>query len=233
MRMSRRMGLLGGVPSLDQLFTSATVVAGGGNLGSNKAYYPSGTDTSTTYYLIVTTGADVNIAKIKNGVGTVLAANANTNMIWGADDTGITISTTCHGHAYLMMRFPNYSEAVVDSVLSSATLTRKAYRSANSNGSVTISSSSIDSNKLYLAAFAEQNYYTTNAGASLSYGSAMLSSTAGNAIMARQWSNTGGSTFTTDTFAYAHTSSNNVAVCRTQTGAADSTIRGGCIYEIS
>ena len=232
MRMSRRMGLLGGVPSLDQLFTSATVVAGGGNLGSNKAYYPSGTDTSTTYYLIVTTGADVNIAKIKNGVGTVLAANANTDMIWGADDTGITISTTCYGHAYLMMRFPNYSEAVVDSVLSSATLTRKAYRSANSNGSVTISSSSIDSNKLYLAAFAELSGYYIYAGASLSYGSAMLSSTAGDAIMARQWSNNGG-TFTTDTFAYAHTSSNNVVVCRTQSGAADNTIRSGGIYEIS
>lgn len=235
MRISRRAGLFEGKEiTIRRLIADINVICGGGTTNNNYMVLPENTNVSTPYYLFVSDGEAACIVKVNNTTVTHLTdfGTCTVSAINSGNFTYFTLPFGSKGASYLMFRFSNYSN-VADDVLTSATLTRKAYRANTTKSTVQVSASNIDNNKLYFTFLCDMSSYIPDIYISLSSGSAILSTSAGNPISA--WHNIWNSnTYTWEeiSYAFAHKVEDNVLISKAQTGSGTSMYVGG-IYELA
>ena len=156
MRMSRRMGLIGGkLPSLQDFWANINVTKiSGGSQSTATAYNYLLGSTETPLWTWYSTGANVRIDKVKQNaivplysVGTTPSLNINGEST--VEDTRIQEGAV-YGAILLCFRCPNYSEAVVDRRLGSIALTVLSSRYNSATGSVSLSSFTPVSGQLYV-----------------------------------------------------------------------------------
>lgn len=155
MRMSRRMGLLGGkLPALAEIFADMTAVAWNYNNGmssSSNITMRYAKDT-TLYYFKVASNAFL-IGKIYNGTFTNLCGAGTFPTLSEYSQTQYSAVSTLRGGIVMLVSIADYDEAVVDAVFSAAQET-KIYGTASSSNEVRhVAASDVTASGLYIAAF--------------------------------------------------------------------------------
>ena len=157
MRMSRRMGLIGGgsMPTMQELFGNATLVgkAYNSNVSSADGTFSvslSGIDTSIPLYSIYLAGGSVEFAKIVGTTKTQLAAISRY-----ADGSAIdpprvvTVSSSevasapAYGGTICLVRFPSFPTAVIDKRLKQLAINDVTWRLGNSSSYIRTSYSNL------------------------------------------------------------------------------------------
>ena len=209
MRMDRRAGLLNPekLPTLAELIADMSVLCGGGTPAS---VYSTTTEAARNidissysvtypYYLFICKGTALKIAAV-SGSGTPTSLKSYGTLSLTASNTSIDVSTTSFGLSYIIAKFPHYSDAVVRKALSKMTLTHRVSRASNSSGSLSIATSTIVSNALYITTAAKAR---SSVGMSLAWGNAYSS------YIITKYGTSNGS----QTYGYLQDSGSNTYVC--------------------
>lgn len=183
MRLSRKMGLMKswpGYPSLYELWSDATIVnVYGAHSSSLNRYQISVGDTSTPSWMIVSAGTSFEILKVKNYSLTLLNFGmAGEGSIYNGiypvlDGTYLFIDTNhddgLYGYALARLRFPSFSERVIDRMLGvKSFLSFDASQYSSSTASLYIADGSLSNNPddvyLQIGAAASAGYFSVTRG---------------------------------------------------------------------
>ena len=210
MRLSRRMGLLGGVklPTMQELIGNATLLAENhnSNVSSSDGTFSvslSGIDTSIPLYSIYLAGGSVEFAKIVGTTKTQLSAISRK-----ADGSAIepprvvTVSSSAvtsapaYGGTICLVRFPSFTTAEIDRRLSHLAINDVTWRIAYSSTYIRANSTSkpgycfsISSGEQLLTLSSSSiPLFSTNAGSTTS-GKIYLLDDSENSRYSVQWGN--------------------------------------------
>lgn len=233
MRMDRRAGLLYSVklPTLAELMADMTVICGGGPTTStstttNKSIDISSYGVTYPYFLFISNGpASAIILRTSSGQTTIKSYGT---LSVSATTSSISVSTASYGFAYMVVKFPSYTDSIVRQALSKMTLAYKGSRASTDAAAndVYFSYSSVVSNAVYISAAAG-----TSVGGrmSLSWGSDISEGPEPATIATRSVNNT------PLAFSMLLKYSSTVYLCRSGTYGATSTNRiiYGGVYVLS
>ena len=173
MRMSRRMGLLGGrgVPTLAELFSNMTYVTGAYRDASSMSTFrltiSNIPDSSSPYYVIFCGGPiGFEFFRVNNGTKIQLCRAGNSTC--SVSSSYIT-SPSVYAGFIAIVRFPAYTSEVVDQVLGAVNISIKASVNNQSTSPVNWSSPAPIADALYFAGFVSNStiYFSISLGSSI------------------------------------------------------------------
>ena len=194
MRMSRRMGLVSGVklPSLYELWSDATIVKCSGASASTKTEWedvPLG-DVTTPLWVFVSCGDSFLIEKVYGTLESIIAwrdeeteeysGGVNIYPDFNSPLSARTAAVDCwdyqtygdglYGYILATLRFPSYSEAVIDTVLGKTTYSFEASRYKSGTGTCYAPDENISDNpdEVYLqfGCSSSNGYFSATGGGS-------------------------------------------------------------------
>lgn len=161
MRMDRRAGLLSpGLPSLYELFSASAIVANAGrgrasSTGSATITISGGT--ADPVWVVSCTGRGIAFAKVKDDTVTyikqvAMATNPSSTVITAAASGANTTITSgsAYGVNILAIRFPGFSESVIDAVLNKMSVEFLVGRNSSSNGKLTVEAAEFETTRNHL-----------------------------------------------------------------------------------